>query len=263
MLKPVKSVIAAARILLRRPSEQKLATEDLRFLLHQSLEELNQLILKENQDYCTHETEIGLTYSDTVRGYTLNLVTSARPGIQNSGVEPVFFLYQPTSSDEQTDPWQKVSIVKLATLAAEGWTINAPSVAYIGNDWQGISEAHFKFNLDDDFIADQRWRLAFRYFPQEILDLDDTVPFPPQHSSLLEHTLAQKALSLVRDDSPSWRAFAASRSGELLVAVERQKMGLIQWLAKSIENDYVTSAPYHYRLNNPLHGRSRRIKAQW
>jgi hypothetical protein len=262
MLKPVKSVIASARILIRRPSEQKLATEDFRLLLHQTLDELNQLILKENQDYFTHELEVALTYDATLRGYTLEIDTE-RIQLQTSGMEPVFFLCQKTTEDQQTDAWQKIRVAKLATFTDVNAAVPPAQVTYIGNNWQGFSGANFKFNLPDDFIAEQRWRLAFRYFPQEVLDLDEVVPFPAEYTSLLEHYLAYKALPLVRDDAPAWLNFASARKGELMLTVEQMKSSLRTWLNKDIDNDYVIAQPYHYRTNNPLHGGRKRIKAQW
>jgi hypothetical protein len=225
------------------------------------LDELNQLILKENQDYFTHELEVELTYNDTLRGYTLEINTE-QLSLQPTGIEPVFFLCQKSTEDQQEDAWQKIRITKLATFT-NTTSVSESQAVYIGNSWQGFSGANFKFNLPDDFIAEQRWRLAFRYFPQEVLDLDETVPFPTEYTSLLEHLLAYKSLPLVRDDAASWDKFSSARKGELMLTVEQMKMGMRDWLTKHIENDYVTSLPYHYRNNNPLRPRSRRIKAQW
>lgn len=260
MLKPVKSVIASARAMMRRPSEAKLATEDMRLFLHQVLEELHTVCLKENADFFTHDLSIQLVYNTTTHGYTFVLPaqTHTEPDTEIvttslSGLIPVFLSYQNTADDPDHSPWIKVQIVKLSDYIS----YNRPGrvgAAFIGNDWQGLTSPQFKLNVDPTFIDNTRWRVACRVFPTDILDYDDTVPFPAEHTSLIEHSLALKCLPMVRDDSPSWRAFQVSQTQMLLMMVQRLTANLIAWINKDVENRVITNRPYHYRYNNALLG---------
>lgn len=270
MQKPVKSVIAAARVMMRRPSEAKLATEDMRFFLHQILEELHTYCIKENADFFTHEFPIELTYDADMLGYTFSIGDQTRTeddaevvAVNTSNLIPVFMSYQGLTDDPDKDRWYRVRIAKLSAFPSNA----APgevTAAMLGNVWQGLNSPHFKLNADEDFVSNHTWRISCRIFPSDEMDYDDTVPFPGEHTALIEHMLAVRCLPIVRDDSPSWKTFYAGQMS-LLLLKEKQLMSLLlDWINKDVENMIITNQGYHYRYNNKQLGRrERRYRAEW
>ena len=264
MNKPVKSVIASARVLIRRPSEVKLPTDDMRFLLHQIVEELHASSIKENSDFFTHDLEIALTYNDNSKGYTF--VIDSNPegvAVNVTDVIPVFLRFQDTNSDPDEDTWYKVRISKLTTFDQDV----APgqiSIAMLGNSWQGVTSPQFKINQSQEWVADQRWRICGRLFPSSELLMLDTVPFLGEFTSLVETMLAVRSMPLVKDDSASWKGFMAMQMQVLMGREAEGKQRLREWLYKDVENRIITNRPYDYRTNNALaSSRTGRIRAQW
>jgi len=264
MQKNVASVIASARALIRRPSEAKLATDDMRLLLHQLLEELHVDCIKEDADFYTHDLPIELTYNEDSQGYTF--VVNINPEGTRRDVDnilPVFLRFQPITSDANKDPWYRVNITKLTTFTRTngGGRVQA---AYLGNNWQGITDPQFKFNVEQEFVTNHDWRIAFRLFPTDVLDYDDIVPFMPEHTSLLEVILAGRALELVNDDSPSWVAFKNRQQPALLMREQMGRKRLMDWMYKDAENIVIDTPMYDYKYNNPQAGRgTRRPRTEW
>lgn len=264
MNKPVKSMIASARVLIRRPSEAKMPTEDMRFLLHQILEELHADCIKENADFFTHDLGIALTYNTESQGYTFVIDSNPNGAAINvTDVLPVFLRFQDLTSDPDDDTWYKVRISKLTTFDQDV----APgqlSIAMIGNSWQGVTAPQFKINKKSEWVADQRWRICGRLFPSTELAMDDSFPFPGEHTSLVETMLAVRSMPLVKDDSPTWKSFMGVQMQILLGREAAGKQRLNEWLYKDIENRVITNQPYDYRYNNALAGSTRgRIRTQW
>jgi len=261
MQKPVKSIIASARTLLRRPSEVRLATEDMRLILHQVLEELHSVCQKENNDYFTHDYEITLTYNDTTKGYEFsisddNICCRSRIAEKQQrcchsipGIIPVFLKYQLTTQDEDDDDWYRVDISRLTTFGHDK-PYGEVTAAFVGNDWQGRTKPQFKFNCTHDFISDRRWRMMCRIFPTEILDYEDWLPFPGEFTSLVEFMIAQRCLNLVQDNSSHWMEFKAAQAAQLMMQIQQRMLDLKAWLNKDVENKVVLNRGYHYRLNN-------------
>jgi len=262
MRKKVINVIAAARILLRRPSEQKLPTEDMRFLLLQVLEELHAFSIYEDADFFTHDLPISLTYNSDIMGFTYE-VDDPGSAMPIASFAPVYLKYQPSTDDPAEDPWYKARFVNLSSFAAE--SAQGREVAtMLGNNFQGLTEPNIKLNVNESFVDEHTWRCAFRLFPTDLLGLESYIPWPEEFNSLVEYTLADRALTLVRDDSPAWEKFRLTQAPRLALKAAELKLAYKEWLNRGVENTVLTERPYHYRLNNPLHtGMRRRYRTEW
>jgi len=255
--KTVENVIAAARILIRRPSEQKLASDDMRYLLHNVLDELNGMALKRNRDYFTSSELITLAYSAPLIAYTITLSVTG-----DTEFYPIHLVYQNLNQNPDTDPWYKVNHVKISQYPTES-NKNAPVYALLETVLGATKAVKIRLNLKDEFVQQQRWRLDYRAFPKAILQFTDTVPFPQEHTVLLETALAEESIQLVSDNSADWVAFKQSRYPSLGM----KKMVLIkafnEWLDRDIENIIITDKPYHYIRNNPqMQGRLLNLRTE-
>lgn len=261
MNKPVKSVLASARVLMRSPSEVRLPADAMRLVLHQTLDEYNVRCLKKNSDYFTHELEVTLSYAATERGYTIAIASGDTSIGSIEDVVPVFFLHQDVSADPDTDGWDKVRISKLDTFG------RGPGleIAVSGNDYDriGAKKQLVKISATDEWVQTRRWRIAFRHFSDEVLGMDAVVPFPKEHTALIEHELAFRCLTLVEDDSPSWDKFVSRQLALLGQKILQLNALLDSWLEGDLDNRVVTEQPYHYKYNNPLGSRPARPKVQF
>lgn len=241
-----------------------MATEDMRVLLHQILEELHALCLKENSDFFTHDFPIDLTYNSDSLGYTFSVDTLPNgSGGEVTDLIPVFLRYQALTDDPEDDRWYRCNVSKLTTFTQDA-SPREVTAAMLGNSWQGLTSPNFKFNVQSDFITEHRWRVYCRLFPNQILDYTDTFPFPGEHTSLIEHMLALKSIVLVNDDSPGWRSFVPGQTQMLMAQVKMGKDSLIDWLNKDVENRIITNQPYNYQTNNKLLGPQRgRYRTPW
>lgn len=253
----VAQVIAAAKILIRRPSVLKMPDEDWRLLLHRKLEYLNALAIEENGDFYTHEKEVSLTYSATHKGFTYDIT-----GIDESlyRVYPVMLMQQDETADADTSDWYAIRIVKYAQFQAQGRT-GRTVACFTGNTFDGSSGVELiRMNVTSDWASTRRFRMGFRLFPVDILGYADNVPFPREHIGLLEVLLAQAALPLVRDDSEDWRGFVSMVTPTLQLDGMQRQQAFLDWVNKDTDNVYVTEQPYHYRLNNQLRRVDRSVR---
>jgi hypothetical protein len=211
MQKKVENVVAAAMLLIRKPSEQALPLEDRRLLLHNILERYTQQALRANEDFATHELACALAYSANLLAFDVTI-----PGMTN---------------ETEFDP-------------------------------VGIETLKLKLNITEEAAANHRWRLAFRYFPEEPADWGDTVAFPPRFTQLLEYALAKEALPLVLDDTPSFASFRRERMESLTMDIMKLEAQYAEYLQRPINARLVTSPAYHYRTNNLFRSRGREVRVE-
>ncbi len=252
MQKPVRSIIASARVYLRGASELKMPSESLRLLLHQILEQQCSYAIRENKDFYTHELSADLDYDEESHGYSLTVDT-----IEYPTQYPIALMYQDLTADEHKGNWRKIQFVKYSQflqMSGEG----TPAASVIGNNFQSIHDQVVRLNLQPEWVQKQRFRIAFRYFPSEVLDYGDIVPFPSEHTTMLELMLAQSALQLVKDNSPDWDKFYVRQSAYLNGKVQEAQGLFLDWLKRDIENQYVTPDAFHYVRNNALQVGQRR-----
>jgi hypothetical protein len=241
--KRVETVIAASRILIRNPSEQKLGSQDLRYLLHNILDEYNTSALKRNRDYFTHSEIITLAYDE------LNLFTPTLPVSTLLEYYVVHLSYQPLTSDPDTDGWHAVNRIKVDQFPSES-DGSSPIFAVMETALGSERAMQFRMNLTDEFVQRYRWRLDYRAFPTDTLQFDDIVPFPQEFTNLLEHKLAAEAIQLVQDNSADWVAFRQVRSPWLEMKCLKLERAFEEWLDKDITNIIINAKPFHYIGNN-------------
>lgn len=261
MYKTVAAVIASAKMLVRKPSSFKMPDDDWRLLLHRALEIYHSFAIKEKKDFYTHELEATLTYVAGQLGFSMTVPISAT--VDSKDYYPIAIMYQRTEADPETDDWGRIRIVKYSSFLNES-RHGRPIATFIGNEWQGIHDTTLKLNLTEDWVAAHRFRVAFRYFPKSILAFDDTVPFPAEHTSLLETYMAREALDLTEDNSPDWDKFYNRRVQTLEQRLKEGESSFGDWLNNDVENDIVVDTPYHYAYNNKLRsGRTPRRRVEW
>lgn len=253
--------MATVRTLIRAPSVAKLADDDIRLILHRKLERYLAMALKENRDFYTHELDATVTYDPTVQGFEFEINLNSKT---TNDYIPVVLFYQDTTSDPDTDDWRIIRLVKYSAFVQNS-AENRPIAAVIGNTWQGIHNSRFKINLTEEFVTAQRWRIAFRFFPSEVLGINDLVPFPREIMSVIETSTALDCLDLVNDNSPDWEKFAMRRRARLEEELLKDELAMLSWLSQDVECTVVTDSPYHYVYNNPLMSkvtRTRRVECQ-
>lgn len=258
MHKTVQNIIAAARILIRRPSEHNLASDDLRFVLHNILDELNSSALKRNRDYFTDDEVISLTYDDVHQWYNVALTVSEKLEFY-----PVHLRYQHANSDPDKDPWYTATRVKIAQFPNESYR-NVPIYAVLEKRVATVEDPiSFKINLSQEFVSEQSWRLIYRLFPTDVLGFTDTVPFPAEHTALLEYFLAAEALGIVNDSSPQWLTYVQMRTPQLTIRKLELRKAYEDWIDRDVENIILNSPSYHYIRNNPqMKGRIINIRTE-
>jgi hypothetical protein len=244
-------------MLIRKPSEQALPVEDCRLLLHNILEKYTQEALRANEDFCTHEMECDLEYSENLLGFDV-LISGLN---DNTEFDPVALYYQLESQNAETEDWKRATIVDYDSYASLSDSRQIVG-AFYSNNWDGIESLKLKLNITEETAAQYRWRLAFRLFPEEPADYGDTVAFPARFTALLETALAAAALPLVLDDSPSYSAFKRERSLSLEMERREREAAFREYLQRPINARIVTSPAYHYRTNNRLAQRATRVKVE-
>jgi hypothetical protein len=257
MQKKVENVVAAAMLLIRKPSEQALPLEDRRLLLHNILERYTQQALRANEDFATHELACALAYSANLLAFDVTI-----PGMTNeTEFDPVALYYQDLQASAEEDSWMQVNLVDYETypsISGSGAVVGS----FYSNNWDGIETLKLKLNITEEAAANHRWRLAFRYFPEEPADWGDTVAFPPRFTQLLEYALAKEALPLVLDDTPSFASFRRERMESLTMDIMKLEAQYAEYLQRPINARLVTSPAYHYRTNNLFRSRGREVRVE-
>ena len=251
MNKTVTNSIASAKMLVRKPSAFKMPDEDWRLLLHSALDQYHAFAIKENKDFYTHELDATLTYKVDQLGFE---VTVPVHHVATRDYYPIALLYQDLTADPETATWSRIRIVKYGHFLTES-DKGRPIASFIGNEWQGIHNTVMKLNLTNEWAANQRFRIGFRYFPSSVLDYDDTVPFPQEFTSLIELSMAREALDLIEDNSPDWDKFYNRRVQTLEVRMKEAEQQFSEWLLNDVENVVLIDTPYHYAFNNKLRSR--------
>lgn len=260
MYKKVSSVIASAKMRIRTPAGNKMPDDNWRLLLHNALEMYHTFAIKENKDFYTHELDATLTYVTEQLGFTTTVEVADS---QVSEYYPIALLYQDLASDPDTDSWMCIRIVKYNHFLAESGR-GRPLATFIGNEWQGIHNAVMKLNLTEEWTSTHRFRMAFRFFPSAVLGFNDDVPFPQEHTTLLELNMAREALDLTEDNSPDWDKFYNRRVQTLETRLKEAEQSFSEWLLNDVENVVIIDTPYHYAYNNKLRtGLSRRHRPNW
>lgn len=255
MQKKVESVIASARMLMRKPSEQAMPSEDMRLLLHNLLERYTQQAIQSDEHFTTHEFECDLEYSENLLAYDV-IVSGLN---DNTEFDPIALFYQKIEDDENNDDWVRADLVDYKSFTSYSDDKRRVIGAFYSNNWDGTEALKLKLNLTEEGVAEYRWRLGFRLFPDTPADFGDYVAFPPRFTTLLEYALAQAALPLVFDDSASYNAFRNARMATLSEELSRLEMQFSMYLTKPQQARIITSPAFHYRRRNALIGNQPRI----
>jgi hypothetical protein len=254
MKKTVASIIASSRALIKSPSTQDLPDEVLRLFVHNALEEMTLFAVNEKPDFLTNESLLDLSYDSDALGYEFSL--DLNDSVHDIHVVKMYC--QPAASDPQEDGWEEVRFVKYKNYPAASGE-NRIVACMFGNDFDGLQGKRIRFNRSDDWVSQYRFRVGFRVVLGKKLKYADFVPFPSQHTTLLEYIVAAEALPLVNDISPEFASFASRQSPRLEGKVMEKKIAFSQWLKDDIDSvTIVTARPFNYRSRNQLKGRGLR-----
>lgn len=245
-------------MLVRKPSAYKMPDEDWRLLLHNALGQYHSFAIQQNKDFYTHELDATLTYTSAQLGYEAGVTV---PSGTTRDYYPVALLCQDITADPDTDPWTRIRIVKYNHYLTES-DKGRPLATFIGNEWQGIHNSVLKLNLSQDWVSSHRFRIAFRYFPSETLGFEDEMPFPQEHTGLIETNMAREALDLILDDSPDWDKFYNRRVQTLEMRLKEAEQQFSDWILNDVENVTIIDTPYHYAHNNKLRGGFSRFRVE-
>lgn len=201
MQKPVRAVIAAARAQIGVMSQAKLPDENMRLILNQVVSDYENHRVMEQDDRFLHRVSAILTPSGD------EFIVSF---LDSTGASVTDFMPQYLYYSSPSDPNDTVNKVYLSNLdnysrdsVEKAFRYGQATAAFYGNTYDGGS-MKIRMNLSAASVAALTWELVYKSNTDKVLGYNDTVPFPSQHTGLLETALAMRSLDIVDDSSPEW-----------------------------------------------------------
>jgi len=186
-METITQTCAGVRVLLRRPSEQELATDDIRGVLKRLLRGYAQDMKLNHRDRTTVVEEVDLDEDE------IDFIISG-PGVD---YEPQRLEYQMT--DGTSTVRQAVNLVDYDAWPTHYQGPNTVASFY-GEDKVAINMA-----IED--ISARRWFLVYRPSILGVIQANAPVPLPEDFIPMLENEAAILCMPLKRDDSPEWVAW--------------------------------------------------------
>jgi len=235
-------VVAGVRTLLRRPSEQKLPTQDIRERADDCLRALVQEAQLEGRDQRTVVTDVTLS-PDTI-DYTIDLDVS--------DFEPVR-LERGLNYPNIGQAWTEVALVPFNAWEKHFNQDYVAGAIYGGED----GRTRIKLNLDSTEFGLSYWRLSYRPSLLTILQLGDRPPLPAHFVPMLKLGTATGCIPIVRDDSAEWIAWAATTLPQYALEFASWRERWKDYLNHSLEPNTVPIRPF----NGFRRGNRRRLRA--
>ncbi len=257
MQQSARVVISSARMQIGVYDLNKLHDEVMLKLLHNIILDYDNLRInkKESDDRFLHEISCGIEYDEVNRDYIVYFGEGSDDEIRDFVPEYLHYtnpdatynhmpnrIYLSTLGDYQIDSYEKFSKVGV----------------FHGNSFEKYRLGmRLKLNMSPELVAKYSWRLTFKKAFAQIIGYEDAVPFPPEHSNLLETALAFRSLDVVDDVSPAWDKKFARLKLTLGNTLKMQEELYMSWLESEPEARSKNLIGYDYRLNqrNRLRGR--------
>lgn len=183
----IQQVCTGVRTMLRRPSEQKLPEDDIRFMLKRLLRGYCQDLSINQRDRATIKEEVAIDEDE------VDFILTG-PSVD---FEPEKLEYQVTDN--------------VNTLMCEARLVDYSAWSRLFDQNQVIASLYgpdkIAINLPVDSVAARRWFLSYRPSLLAVIQKDAPVPLPADFIPMLEVEAAILLMPLVRDDSAEWIAW--------------------------------------------------------
>jgi hypothetical protein len=218
-----QQVAAGVYTLLQRPSQAKLAYQDILERMNDILRGYVQDMDLNGRDQRTETADVQLLEDDI--DYIVSL-----PNVPD--FEPVRLEYgQVLSGMEQV--WRAATIVPFSA-----WTGHFDR-DYLAASFYGSSSLQegmkVRLNIDPINLGDYRFRLSYRQPLLAIVQLGDRPPLPSNFLPLLKYDTALDCLPLVRDSSEEWKTFKKEMAVLWAARVQDWRARWMDYLTSSVE----------------------------
>jgi len=228
MQKPVRSVLNAARAQIGVYSQAKLPDETMKLILHQVLDDLNNQRIMESDDRFLHTVPAVLTVSGDE--FTVKYTVGAEDIIEFMPQ----FLYWKDPSDPN-NARHKVYLSNLDNYAADAiekkYLSNQATGVFYGNNYDADGGGmKLRMNMKPELVSRMTWELVYKNTNTKVLNYNDIVPFPEQHTNCLETGLALRSLDAVDDASAAWDKKYARLNKSLSLLFMEQTQLYMKWV---------------------------------
>jgi hypothetical protein len=218
-----QQVIAGVYVLLGRPSQAKLAYQDVQERLNDLLRGYVQDMDLNGRDQRTEKAEVKLVADDI--DYIVQL-----PNVPD--FEPVRLEYG-SFLNTTTQAWRAATVVAYSAWPSH-FDRDYVAAAFYGSPslQEGVKVA---LNIDPSAIGDYRFRLSYRQPLLNIVQLGDRPPLPSNFLPLLKYDTALDCLPLVKDSSDEWKAFKKEMAILWAARVQDWRTRWMDYLISSVE----------------------------